>query len=309
LLEHVKWFTDPAPFPTHYELLLSWPVALAFATALVAIAVCFWIQHHIAEPRAMRALERFAGHGPLALRLHTAIALIVAAILGLLFVPSLHVEDKGAIGAVILVLEGVAGVSILLGLATRPGAIVLALLGVIAMQPFSFETTLEQVPILGIAIFLFLIGPGRLSLDRLRGVKPPIEHELVPMTALGFIRILMGFGIAYNALTEKLLNEPLSRSLLERYPQIALNRSVGVPDDVFIWAAGTAELAIGVVIMSGQLTRPVMAVGAAIFTVTLFVFGWAELLGHLPLFGIMFLLFIAPNADPSRVRRALRPAA
>jgi uncharacterized membrane protein YphA (DoxX/SURF4 family) len=309
LLEHVKWFTDPAPFPTHYELLLSWPVALAFATALVAIAVCFWIQHHIAEPRAMRALERFAGHGPLALRLHTAIALIVAAILGLLFVPSLHVEDKGAIGAVILVLEGVAGVSILLGLATRPGAIVLALLGVIAMQPFSFETTLEQVPILGIAIFLFLIGPGRLSLDRLRGVKPPIEHELVPMTALGFIRILMGFGIAYNALTEKLLNEPLARSLIERYPIVAVNRAVGLPDELLIWAAGTVELAIGLVIMSGQITRPVMAAGAVLFTVTLFVFGWLELLGHLPLYGIMFLLFIAPNADPWRVRRALRPAA
>ena len=89
----------------------------------------------------------------------------------------------------------------------------------------------------------------------------------------------------------------------------ALNRIVGVPDEVFIWAAGTTELTIGLVIMSGQLTRPVMAVGAVLFSVTLFVFGWPELLGHLPLFGIMFLLFVAPNADTGGVRRALRPAA
>jgi uncharacterized membrane protein YphA (DoxX/SURF4 family) len=305
----VKWFTDPRPFPTHYELLFSGPVLLAFAVALVAIGVCYWIQHNIPEPRVMRTFERFAGYGPLVLGLHIGVALIVAAIFGLLFVPSLHVEDKGAIGGVILVLEGIAGVSILLGLATRAGAAILALLGVIAMQPFNLESILEQVPILGIAIFLFLIGRGPLSFDRLRGVRPPIQHELVPMAALGAMRILMGFGIAYNALTEKLLNEPLARSLIARYPIVAVNRGFGIPDELFIWAAGTVELAIGLVIMSGQITRPVMAIGAVLFTVTLFVFGWPELLGHLPLFGIMFLLFIAPNADPRRVRRALRPAA
>lgn len=309
MLQHVKWFTDPRPYPTHYELLWSWPVLLAFALAFVAIGIAFWIQHNVPEPRVMRLFERFAGHGPLALRLHVGITLLVAAIFGLLFVPSLHVEEKGAVGFVVLVMEGVAGVSIILGLATRGGAVVLALLGVVAMQPFSFESILEQVHILGIAIFLFLVGAGRASVDRLRRVKPPIEHELVPMAALGFLRILMGFGIAYNALTEKLLNEPLSRSLIDRYQFIALNRAVGVPDEAFIWLAGTTELVIGLVIVSGQITRPVMAVGAVLFTSTLFVFGWPELLGHLPFFGIMFLLFIAPNADHWHVRRALRPAA
>jgi uncharacterized membrane protein YphA (DoxX/SURF4 family) len=309
VLEHVKWFTDPKPYPTHYELLLSGPVLLAFAVALVAIGVAYWIQHNIPEPRVMRIFERSAGYGPFALGLHIGVALIVAAIFGLLFVPSLQVEDKGAIGDVILVMEAMAGISILLGLATRAGAAILALLGVIAMQPFSFEAILEQVPILGIAIFLFLIGRGPLSFDRLRGVRAPIEHELVPMTALGFVRILMGFGIAYNALTEKLLNEPLARSLLERYPYIALNRRVGVPDEIFIWVAGATELTIGLVIVSGQITRPVMAVGFALFTVTLIVFGLPELIGHLPYYGIMLTLFIAPDADSWRVRRALRRAA
>jgi uncharacterized membrane protein YphA (DoxX/SURF4 family) len=309
MLQHVKWFTDPKPFPTHYELLFSGPVLLSFAIALAAIGICFWIQHNVPEPRVMKIVERFAGYGPLVLGLHMGAALIVAAALGLLFVPSLRLADKGAIGTAILVLEAVAGISILLGLATRAGAVVLAVLGVVAMQPFSFESILEQVPILGIAIFLFLIGRGPLSLDRLRRVHAPIEHKLVPMAALGAMRILMGFGIAYNALTEKLLNEPLARSLIDRYPFLSIDGALGLPDGLLIWAAGTTELVIGLVIMSGQITRPVIAVGAVLFTATLFVFGWPELLGHLPLYGIMFLLFIAPNADPWRVRRALRPAA
>ena len=309
MVEHVKWFTDPKPFPTHYELLLSWPVVLAFAIALGAIGVAYWIQHNVPEPRVMRVFERLAGYGPFALRLHVGVALAVAAIFGLLFVPSLPLGDKGVFGYAILTLEAIAAISITLGAATRPGAVMLALLGAVAMQPFSFESILEQIHILGIAVFLFLVGAGRPSLDRLRGVRPPIEHELVPMTALAALRVLMGFGIAYTALTEKLLNPPLSASLLERYPQVALNRYVSLPDTAFIWAAGTTELVIGLVIMSGQITRPVMAVGALLFTITLFVFGWPELLGHLPFFGIMFLLFIAPNADAWRVRRALRPAA
>jgi uncharacterized membrane protein YphA (DoxX/SURF4 family) len=282
---------------------------LSFAVGLVAIGVAYWIQHNVPEPKAMRALERSAGYGPFALRLHIGVALIVAAYLGLLFVPSLRVEDKGAVGYAILVMEGIAGVSVLLGLAIRAGAIVLVLLGIVAMQPFDFESVLEQVHILGIAIFLFLIGSGPLSFDRIRGVRAPLRNANVPAAALGALRILMGFGIAYTGLTEKLLNPDLSRSLIERYPQIAIDRYVGVPDTAFIWLAGTVELVIGLVIVSGQITRPVMALGAVLFTVTLFVFGWLELLGHLPFFGIMFLLFIAPNADPWQVRRALRPAA
>jgi len=50
------------------------------------------------------------------------------------------------------------------------------------------------------------------------------------------------------------------------------------------------------------------AAGTGIFTVTLVVFGLPELIGHLPYFGIMLTLFIAPDADSWQVQRALRRA-
>jgi uncharacterized membrane protein YphA (DoxX/SURF4 family) len=177
------------------------------------------------------------------------------------------------------------------------------------MQPFTFEAILEQVHILGIAIFLFLIGRGPLSVDRLLGVHPPLRAPEIPALALMALRVLMGFGIAYTALTEKLLNPSLSQALLSAHPDLNVLRPFGIPDPAFIWLAGMTELAIGLVIISGQITRPVMAVGASLFTISLFYFGWLELLGHLPFFGIMLLLFIAPNADTWRARQALRPAA
>lgn len=308
LAPHVKWFTDPTPYPTQYQLLFSLPVLAAFVLGLAAVGVAWWIQHSIPEPAIVRALERFAPHGPLALGLHLGIALLVAAIFGLLFVPSLKLEASEPLGFGILVVEAMCGLMILLGLATRAAAVMLALLGIVAMQPFTFESILEQVHILGIAIFLFLIGRGPLSLDRIRSVKPPIRDPLVPEAALALVRVMMGFGIFYNALTEKLLNPPLAQSLIARYDFLQQLTTL-VPDPLLIWSAGVVEVAIGLVIMSGQFTRPTIAVGAAMFTVTLFFFGWPELLGHLPFYGIMLLLLIAPNADSWGVRRALRPQA
>ncbi len=307
-LAHVKWFQDPAAYPTQYGLLLSLPLIAAFVLTAGAVAVAYFIQHRLEEPAFVRALERFAPAGPLVLGLHLGVALVAAAIAGLLFVPGLQV-GREAFGLAILVVEAMCGIMIVLGLATRAAAVLLALLGIVATQPFAFESIFEQVHILGIAIFLFIVGRGPISLDRLRGVKPPYEHDDAPAQALTIVRVAAGVGIAFNALTEKLLNPGLGAALLEKMPFLNLARPFGIGDPQFAFLAGLTEFLIGIVITSGQLTRPVMAIGAVLFTVSLPVFGWSELLGHLPYYGIMFLLFIAPKADSWHTRRAMRPAA
>jgi len=309
VLAHVKWFTDPRLHPTQYDLLLSGPVIAAFAIALAATAVAYLIQHRVPEPKAVRSLERYAKTGPLALRVALGVALIAASAANWLFVPSL-VLDHDAVGVALRVLETTCGLLLLAGLFTRYTAIVLALLGIVAMFPFSIESILEQVHILGIAVYLFITGPGAVSLDARRDAgQLLLSHREAPAAAINLLRIAMGFGIAYGALTEKLLNPPLAQALLDRSPFLNVLRPLGVGDPVFIWLAGVTELAVGVVILSGQITRPVMAVGFALFTVTLIVFGLPELIGHLPYYGIMLTLFIAPDADSWRVQRALRRAA
>ena len=308
ILPHVKWFTDPRPHPTRYDLLLSWPVIGGFVIALVAAGVAYVIQHRVPEPTAIRSLERYAKSGPLALRIALGSSLIAAVIAGWLFVPSLPVE-RDAAGFAILGVETLCGLLIVGGLFTRFAAVLLAVLGAAAMFPFNVESILEQVHILGIAIFLLIAGPGQLSFDARRRARGALEHEDAPAAALNLLRIAMGFGIAYGALTEKLLNPPLAQALLDQSRFLNVLRPLGVSDPVFIWLAGVTELVIGVVIVSGQITRPVMAVGFALFSVTLIVFGLPEFVGHLPFYGIMITLFIAPNADSWRVQRALRDAA
>jgi uncharacterized membrane protein YphA (DoxX/SURF4 family) len=305
LMRHVKWFTDPSRHPTDYSLLLTSPVIAAFAIASLATAVAAFVQRAVPEPRVFKVLERFAWLGPFVLGVHLGIALIAAAALGMLFVPSLRVEPD-AFGLALLVAEGGCGVLLLVGFATRPAAVALALLGVVAMQPFSFESILEQVHILGAAIFLFITGRGAISIDRVLRQQTALPVRDAPAVALTLLRVCMGVGIAFGSLTEKLLDPGLSGALLGERPYLNVLAGLGVTNGQFAYVAGLTELVIGVVIVSGQLTRPVMALGAVLFTITLPVFGWLELLGHLPYYGIMLTLFIAPSADPRHVRRQLQ---
>lgn len=302
---HVKWFIDSSRYPTDYSLLLTLPVIAAFAIAGLAVAAATFVQRTVREPHIFRALERFAFLGPLVLGVHVGLALIAAAALGMLFVPSLRVE-RDAFGFAILVAEGVCGVLLLVGFATRVAAVALALLGVVAMQPFNFEAILEQVHILGAAIFLFITGRGAVSIDRVLRQQRALKVPEAPAVALTLLRVCMGVGIAFGALTEKLLDPGLAGALLTDRPYLNVVAGLGVSNGQFAYLAGLTELVIGLVIVSGQLTRAVMAIGAALFTITLPIFGWLELLGHLPYYGIMLTLFIAPSADPRKVRTQLR---
>jgi uncharacterized membrane protein YphA (DoxX/SURF4 family) len=304
-LGHVKWFVDPSRHPTDYSLLLTLPVLVAFAIALVAVAVAFVIAHRVPEPRIFASLERFAGVGPLALGVHVGVALVWAALLGMLFVPSLRVQPDDE-GRILLIAEALVGLGLGLGAGTRAAAVGLALLGAIAMVPFSLESILEQAHLLGAAIYLFVIGRGPIAVDALFGQKRSVERQEAPAFALAVLRVAMGFGIAFGALTEKLLDPALSAALLAQRPELNVLRGLGLGDPQFVYLAGLAELVIGAVILSGQLTRPAMVVGALLFTITLPLFGWLELLGHLPYYGMMLTLLLSPDAKSPTVRRQLR---
>src|SRR5256714_12833273 len=217
VLGHVKWFTDPRLHPTEYGLLLTAPVIGAFILAIGATGLAYLIQHRVPEPKAIRSLERYASTGPLALRIALGIALLAAAAANWLFVPSLVLHDDPG-GVALRAVETACGLLLLAGLFTRYAAIVLALLGIVAMVPFSIENILEQVHILGIAVFLFIAGPGPLSLDARRRAAHSIEHRKAPAAAVNLLRIAMGFGIAYGALTEKLLDPALAQALLDQSP-------------------------------------------------------------------------------------------
>ncbi len=294
MLEHAKWFVDWQQYPTDYALLLSPRMLLAVAAAAVVIGVAWWVHRNIAEPAVLGIFDRFVRWGPFFIGTHAGVPLVVAALTGRLFAPHLFVEDR-QFGSGVLLFEGAVGALLVLGLLARYAAFGLAFLGPLSASAFGWEGIVEQAHFLGIAVFIGMLGRGPLSLDRIVPGRPGTPPVDAPIWAVTMLRVLAGFAVAFSALTEKILNPALGAALVASRPEVNFARGLGV-----------AEFVIGAWIASGQVTRLAILLAWLPFNATLLLFGWDELLGHLPIFGIMFMLLVASEADAWHVRRTLR---
>jgi hypothetical protein len=117
-------------------------------------------------------------------------------------------------------------------------------------------------------------------------------------------------------LDEKVWNPTLGAQFLAQYPHFNIMRSVfGLPwvtDDLFVLAAGVVETTIGILLVSGLLTRVVILGMWVPFNIGVPFLPPQELIGHLPIFGIMYFLLvhsagIAPGESPDRARPPAAP--
>lgn len=145
-----------------------------------------------------------------------------------------------------------------------------------------------------LALSLMFVGISACYLDQLacKLVKhDPARFQHLP---LPIIRIGVGLTLVVLAVHNKLLNANLSLTFLDEHnvnfmPYLGF---AGFTDLHFALAAGVSELTIGLLLVFGIATRFVTAVLSMFFIGTLVVLGPAELMGHLPLFGIALLLII-----------------
>ncbi len=88
----------------------------------------------------------------------------------------------------------------------------------------------------------------------------------------------------------------LGAAFLAGHPQFNFVRTflgqAWFSDGLFVLAAGVAEGVIGVLLISGLLTRVVILGMWVPFNITIPFLPPTELLGHLPIFGIMYLLLV-----------------
>jgi hypothetical protein len=103
----------------------------------------------------------------------------------------------------------------------------------------------------------------------------------------------------------------LQRYPLNFFPAIGFD---GVTDAEFIVIAGTVELTFGLLLISGAFVRLMTLILWVPFNLTLPFLGWRELVGHLPIYGIMALLVIwgeertqTEDAFMTGVKRRERP--
>jgi hypothetical protein len=308
MLLHERWFTEDWKYPVQWDAVLTpatW-VPLGVALGITAAAVLLWraggrrplVPGPIELGMKWDNYQDLLSWMPLVIGLHMAVPLLVSGTSLRLFVPNLDLPEN-FLGALLGLAEISIALSFFYGALTRFGALALAgtwLAGSILFGPVPL---LEHVLLLGIAFFLFVTGRGPVAFDMaLKRLHRPIER-LMPY-AVPVLRISTGLSIAILAFTEKLWNMPMGLAFLVEHPFNffpALGLS-GIGDSGFLLIAGTVELTFGLLLMSGVFVRLLILALWLPFNLTLPLLGWTELVGHLPIYGIMGLLLVWGEERP-----------
>jgi uncharacterized membrane protein YphA (DoxX/SURF4 family) len=289
-LAHEKWFVDdPGAFHADWGFALSGPsLALIAAVAVVALV---W---HIVGGRMPRPelpflepLGRLAPWIPRLLGIHLGVSLLSLAVQNAYLAPNLPLHDVPG-GAAIASAEGLLGVWFVSGVWLRPAGLVTLLLGPLAALLAGPVAMLEAVDLLGIALFLVVLPPSR---DRYGAVDPPPETAALAILAL---RVCAGLALVVLAFSEKFANPALAREFIGNYPAFDLFDLLGIPlgGDAFIRLAGAIELLFGLLLISGRMPQVAVIVAGIPFNATLFFLGRTELIGHLPVYGVMLALLV-----------------
>jgi uncharacterized membrane protein YphA (DoxX/SURF4 family) len=228
------------------------------------------------------------------LAIQTAISLIAVAIGLHLFAPNIAVNNP-VINMLFAVAEIFIAVSFLTGLLTRIGALVLLVLFALSFFFFPAWEVLDQSIYAGIACYLLIMGRGMVKPG---GVREPLAAlsrywRLAPI----LLRVGAGTSLVVVAFTEKLLNPQLTLAFLRMYPDFNVAHLMGMAwfsNEWFILAAGTVELTLGLCLISGFFPRLIVTAALVPFALALPFLPVTELLGHLPFFAVMYVLFFLP---------------
>jgi len=321
MILHERWFLDESKFPVQFD---TWntPQALipvGVAVGITAIATIIYRargRHNVIPGPIQLGMPwenyiRLLTWVPLVIGVHLGVTLLVSGVSRQLFIPNL-VLPLNLLGGVLGMIEIAIALSFIYGALARPAAAVLALIWLVGTIVFGPLRLIEHTEIIGIAFFIFATGRGPLAFDRaLDRLNKPVE-ALIPY-AVPVLRVALGVALTVVAFTEKIWNVPMAVAFLQDhhfnfFPYIGMT---SVDDVRFVLIAGTIELIVGLMLITGSYVRLVILITLIPFNLTLPFMGWRELVGHLPTYGILALLLLWGDERPGEhgaLVRALRGA-
>ena len=311
-VQHVKWFEDPARFPLRTDLILSGRTGLLVGACGLALMALYLLQRALGTPHwpEVGFLKKMAIGAPTLLAVQAAIALIHAAVAPALFAPNLPLSTN-PVGLALSAVQILIAFSFITGVGDWIGAIALVLLGPLAFLLFPPFDVLDHLYLAGIGVVVLLIGRFASEAGRARPWFQKRNPAWVAR-AVAALRIIAGVSILAPALSEKIWNPELGAAFLANHPNFNfLQKIPGLEwfgDDLFVLAAGLTEGIIGVALASGLLTRVVILGMFVPFNLGVPFLPPQELLGHLPIFGIMYFLLVHSRGDLT-AERLERPTA
>ena len=291
---HEAWFVEhPDRYPLDPSALLS-PLTVAGALVALVVAV-LWraAAARLPSPElvALRPLARLVPWVPRLLGVHLGVSLLALTLTGAVLDPSVQ-APAGAAGAAVLLPQVAVGVLLVLGIAVRPAALAVVAAGPVLVVLHGPRSLLLCAVLVGIALFLAIVPP-----QRSRGGRADLCLSCLRPAVL-LLRVGAAVSLISLAVVEKLANPAMGVAMLEQQPVLNLLAPVGVTAEQFVVLAGCVELLFGLLVLSGAAPQVVGLVAAVPFTASLALFGTTELVGHLPVYGVL-LAFVVLGSSPA----------
>ncbi len=303
---HERWFvpedqqTDPV-----WADLLSLPVLIAVMASLTVVAALTVAERRLGDPLWPRPafLQGAEPSAAAILGVQVATTMIFAASRLELFVPNIDLP-KNALGVAIAGVVLLAAFSFITGVLARVGAVMTVGLVILCLAFAPWYEVLEQLLFVGAALYLVALGRG----VQMGGRQPErrdhgVVERLAPH-ALTILRVTLAISLITLAFTEKLIAPDLGVAFLREYPDFNIARLIGLEwftDRRFVYAAGVVECVSGAALLSGRLPRVVILALWLPFNAGIVFLPPAELIGHLPVLAIMYVLLVrGPQGVPAR---------
>jgi uncharacterized membrane protein YphA (DoxX/SURF4 family) len=294
---HVRWFTPDGPYwDPDWGYIFSWPVLLALLSIGGIVTTLAFGQRLVGDPLWPRPpfFQRMEPSAPAILGVQAAIALIYAATQLELFVPNIELPEN-VVGYGIAAIAIGAGFTLITGVLTRVGALVIIGLFVLAFVFGAWYEALEQIIFVGIALYLVAVGRGVVRYGTSREEdRTELSDRLLPY-ALPILRVSAGISVLILGFTEKLLAPDLGVAFLQEYPHFNVPRELGMEwftDRRFVYAAGIVEATAGAALICGFLPRVVILALWIPFNLGIPFLPPLELIGHLPILATMYVLLV-----------------
>ncbi|MFN0029156.1 MAG: hypothetical protein ACKV2O_18520 [Acidimicrobiales bacterium] len=296
---HERWFVEGSASQTWS--FATQPMSLLFIASAVIVAVAWRAMSNTVAIRPVRRLAPFgklSGWAPRLVALHIGASLVALAACSNFLAPSMELQDIPG-GMALGWVEVVVGMCLLAGYRLRFNGWLLLAGAPVLLFMAGATAMVESATLFGAAAFLIIVT--RQDLAAVFDVAPSPD---VPVERLrgGLFLLRAGAGISLITLafSEKLANPELARTMLQEYPQLNLFDMANLPwsADTFIRFAAAVELLFGLLLLSGALSQVASIVVAVPFTATLALFGPVELMGHLPMYGVLLAVLIYAS-DPT----------
>lgn len=266
---------------------MFWAFVGFIVVSTIAAATFFGLFEKRMIPMLMR-LKRYAL--PLA-RLTAGLSTLSFGLAGALYGTEIPFETLfGAVSGLMQIFFVAAGIALILGVFTRPFAVLLALIYGYAGYVYGWYI-FTYTDHIGLYILLILLGSGGYSLSRRLHINevnaPRIVEHLRPL-AFPILRILFGFGIMFASIYAKYMYSALALNVVTMY---SLTKYFPFDPLFVVLGALIIEFLAGVLFMLGIAVR--WSAVFLLFWLTLsLIYFQEDVWPHIILFGLCAVVFL-----------------